>query len=1212
MDPFYLKKIDIFGFKSFSDKTEVLFNKGVTCIVGPNGCGKSNIADAIRWVLGERSPKHLRGSQMSDVIFAGTEIRKPLSMAEVDLTFDNQSRWLPIDYNEVTISRRLYRTGEGEYLINKTRCRYRDILALLADTGLGVGSYSMIEQGRVDYILNADPEDRRGLIEEAAGVAKYRAQKEETIRKLAHTEENSIRLKDIVQEVERNIKYAERQAKRAERYRSQLEELRRMDITKAFMDMAHITEDRQAVSADLSTLKAQIIAAEERQLTERSRREELELAIAKLESSIRGELDRRAVLRGNHEHLRGQIVSLKNRLEEFDSETRRTEEELRELDVQSAKLKQQREEAIAQASTDDDVQAEIRVQKAYEEKKTELNQEKAALEGRRSEIDRAREEIFDAADRLLKTKNELQRLETDLDHDMKSRERFSDALTRREKELDDVRNELAIIEKHENDAGGHEHQMLDEFEARRGRNKEIETQSRLLTGDLEKLQNRLSELKAHASAVKGLAKKGLLSWPVASAVWNDQSEFFKPFEKLTEVVAEVIHPKKGYEHLYRLALGKFADAVFMKDSDAADRLMESLAQEKLGEAFVLLADQSAAPFFQKDGLAGHPLILGPAIDFVECAPEHRKLAEIILTGTYFAVSWTGSNRRQLRALALRARLITQDGIILGPGGRIHGSFSQTTDDSYRFTDLAAWKNLQADIETQQTKIDSIKSNLDALRHELVELESWFHESDGDIRSARVATESAGKVKTQLLRELKRIEDEIRLIQNDVAETYRNEEVARARTNPLKQELGGFEKAEETHKKRLSELTIDLDRLEREKDRIARESTMLAAELDHIRSHGAEGAVSYASIQNHIDRTESEKELKVKLLQDIAAKKSTASESIRKSEEELARQSNEEEMCVNALNRLELNIQELKEAHRNSAASIEVLHRGLASLKDGEHEKTLAHSELAHRAQTIHHQIYQVHKVKLDELHSTEFPPPSSDEMPDFEERYSELKRNVESMGAVNLLAVEEYEELKTRYDFLAAQQKDLEMSRESLLEAVRKINRTTRKLFHDTFLQVQSYFEQYYRILFRGGHGELILMDESNPLESGIDIHVRPPGKKLQHVSLLSGGEKAMTAIALLFALFKVKPSPFCVLDEVDAPLDEANIDRFLDVLREFLSGTQFLIITHNRRTITSGDTLYGVTMEESGVSKIVSVRMMGDEKKSVAESRDVATQVAS
>lgn len=1044
-----LKKLELFGFKSFADKTEIIFDQGVTCVVGPNGCGKSNISDAIRWVLGERSAKLLRGSKMEDVIFNGTDFRKPLAMAEVSLTIDNTDRGLPIDYHEVTLARRLYRSGDSEYLINKSICRLKDIQDLILDTGIGSSSYSMIEQGRIDYILNADADERRFLIEEAAGISKYKVKKEEAIRKLERTEENRLRLNDIVHEVHKNIQHAERQAKKAERYREELEKLKRLEITKAFLDVEKITAERVGLQEEqgsrqqeLQTLDAQLqetkqnwewVSGTLKEILERYRQAESERygVQSKMEQSqqqLKFNQEKRAEIANRQGQIEQETSELKDRIEKSKQDIQLKQDEINSIHGNR--------EAAAQE---------------LETARLHLREIEEKFSAMKTEMDTLKAEAFQAAAETSKIRNESHRLSAFI--------------------------ESARQQKIKQDAGA---RRLQE-EAGGWQNRKSSCES-----DLQKLKEKIQQASA-----------GRDSWDAKLHTSQEQIQSLKHAEEQTQ---RLLHEKE-------------AQLQFLQE-------MESILRKK------------------------------------ETGPR---------TSDPLKAEWV-KNLREI--------------FTIRPGSE---------------------QALDALIDTLGREIAGIQHKLSQSRHAIEHADrqhlEWTRQQEEvqtQFMQARAQHESLESLQQGTQERIVSFERELELVFFETKELLQQEQEAGEQKAALEQKLAREEEKERRLRSQQETLMSQMNRLDQEKSSALEKFAEHKAHVSNLQEHHKLLEESLKIMREHEERN-------VQRLQDLG--------------HEFILLGQRQEQLVADDAQLEKDLNHLQALRRKTDVSIELIHQekiktdsSHASLQttlqelvpkqqqiqSSLHQFEMKFMDLNYQEKNISDRLLQLYRIPLSNLNAEDF----LEEKTEAELLLSQidaLKQKVESLGTVNLLAIEEYEELKQRYEFLMAQQKDLEDAKEQLLETIRKINRTTKSLFEETFTHVQKTFQEYYQTLFRGGHAQLVLVDETNPLESGIDIVVQPPGKKPQHISLLSGGEKALTAIALLFALFKIKPSPFCVLDEVDAPLDEANVERFLTVLHSFLKVSQFIIVTHNRKTIAMGDVLYGVTMQEAGVSKLVSVKMNKD-----------------
>ncbi len=1183
-----LKKLQLLGFKSFADKTDIFFDSGITCIVGPNGCGKSNVSDAIRWVLGERSAKILRGSAMEDVIFNGTEVRKPLAFAEVSLTIDNADRGIPIEYNEVTIARRLYRTGESEYLINKTVCRLKDIHDLILDAGIGSSTYSMIEQGRIDYILKADPEERRFLIEEAAGIAKYKAKKDESIRKLERTEENLKRLNDIVYEVQKNIQYAERQAKRAEKYKVELERLKGLEIRRAFHMNDHIGSQKAALDTKARTQKDELarletILVESRALLERQ------------EGELKGILDR-------FQQKESERYGILSRIDTNDQKTQFLRDKKLEIVQQRGQVLQEQDQLRQSVESGHQKKSELsnlliaqeseltQCQAQLVQAQENLRHHDALLASVKGEMEQLRQGFFEAAQATTRVRNEYQ-------HYKSLRENLDQQRKREESETSRVAAEIASWDQRLKDSVRTIEEKASGFQTLEQRLATAETriseQSRSHAAQEDRIQQLRLSIKEKESRLRVLTE---VDEHQESSFLSFLSESDAEQQGLLRDLKTVLRIAEGKEWALDIALGHFVRSVIVQDAPTARALAEKLKARRSFTTGILLqnflANTALAPeretLYRESGFEPIASSLTPAEGWGEMVMK-------ILGNVYITAEFPLARIEDYLRDDSRVFLISQDGFLMTPDKRLF-FWNNTNRTEFVFSRSGEVARIRQDLEHLQTELSSAEGLLESMANE----QRVFL---GEAESLRVQ-------KTSLMIERETIETEKKNIEERLAGFQREMDLTQTELQDMLRE------AQEMFGKEL-QLESDLRQTESEEARLQglqgqkesdlqkhladRENVLLEVQQIRARTEQHQQGIQHLHesmhlIEQHIIQDNDRLAFLDEGLLRFAAKEVELGQE----ESQCASLSREYQQQLRTVDvDLELLRQEKTSKESDLAERHQAIDAALAGQKqiqDGEHQISMQIMDLDYQLKNVGERLLQRYRLNFSELDPQAYPY-QPEELRNIDEEIAQLQTKVDSLGTVNLLAIEEYQELKQRYDFLIAQQKDLEEARDSLMEAIRKINRTTKQLFEDTFGQVQTMFREYYQILFRGGDAKLTLIDEEHPLESGIDIVVRPPGKKLQNMSLLSGGEKALTAVALLFALFRIRPSPFCLLDEVDAPLDEANIDRFLMVLHSFIETTQFLIITHNRKTIAMGDSLYGVTMEEPGVSKIVSVKVRsGDE----------------
>ncbi len=1197
-----LKKLELFGFKSFADRTEVLFDEGVTCVVGPNGCGKSNISDAIRWVLGERSAKLLRGSKMEDVIFNGTDFRKPVALAEVSLTIDNTDRGLPIDYQEVTLTRRLYRSGESEYLINRTACRLKDIQDLILDTGIGSSAYSMIEQGRIDYILNADAQERRFLIEEAAGISKFKVKKEEAIRKLERTEENLLRLNDIIQEVFKNIQYAERQAKRAEKYKVQFEELKKLQIQKAYYELACLAREKAVCDEQFREVSAKRDQFESLQ-TENQQR--LETLASELE-----EINRR------FSQEEQQFFGLKLRLDQNDQQlrfnqekrvelaTRRGESQLEESQIKE-RLQKSRLEIETRRKDFEGFEREKQtvLEKAQSSEST-LNRVEQELEAAKQEREKGKHELFQVVSETLNLKNQYHRLAAWIETSEEQKKRLSVNRQRfnSEKELWQTKGQgyvqqLGLLE--QKIASLKERIKEQEVNAA-----EWHAKISGLAAQREKTEDALRETEIRLQMLKEMdaAQKKEQAGSIFEALGLEKD--------LLRSLREVVTVQKGYELALESALGVLAQAWIVENFETLEKIIPELARQK-GTGLSLLIREMAAK-----GENPWPKER-PALGQIECAlaevvsfdPSYASLLSPFLDNFYVLRDLHPFELRQIAACLPASQFVTKQGVCLNTLGAMTFSKAEGPELGVFQRD-----NEIRELEQAAARLTEEKGRLgheeEALRNQLSEWETVLQRAKGEYLDFKISKEAQESLRTGLDDRLSSYNQELTLLHHEFEEIEEQSKKAYDQKQSLEQDLNGWSEREKGIQEYQESLFRLIEKLECDRNQALKEVTEFKTRFEHVEERERLLRAALDLLLEHEERDRTRLEYLVSELVRIVEKE----EALRQSDEVLNQRQGE---VRDQMRKVEVSLELIRQEKKQQEESLLIAEQALEENRENLqklqalfHQIEMRTLDLGYQEKGVVEKLEQAYHVRFSELNPEDF---KSGEQPkeEVELLIAKLRERVESLGTVNLLAIEEYDELKKRYDFLITQQKDMQDAREFLLEAIRKINRTTKTLFEETFANVQKMFQEYYQLLFRGGEARLVLIDETHPLESGIDIVVRPPGKKPQPITLLSGGEKALTAIALLFALFKIKPSPFCVLDEVDAPLDEANIDRFLTVLRTFLHHSQFIIVTHSRKTIAMGDSLYGVTMEEAGVSKLVSVKVHQEEVTSLkSEGEGDQTQI--
>jgi chromosome segregation protein len=1164
------------------------FESDITGVVGPNGCGKSNVVDAIRWAMGEQSAKNLRGSAMEDVIFAGSESYGPLGMAEVILTFENNGD-APAAYQqyaEISIGRRLFRNGESEYFINKTNCRLMDVIDFFLGTGVGTKAYSIVEQGRVGQIVSAKPEDRRLILEEAAGITKYKAKKRAALRKMEATEQNLVRVRDILGELDKRMGSLERQAKKAERYKKQRAEMREIDLwvgshryldlvaqeKRALREEAELGEKYAAAEADLAALE-QTVEAQREELAARER------AIFDVERQAQ-EVTNLLKLNESHlEFLGKEAAAISLRREESSAEMTRIEGQLSLLDAEDAELAQAAADGEAQQqSMADDLAHRERTRAAYSEERdraaarleaaraqaAELRSRLEAARVARSALERRRVELEARQAKVRAERDELVRQLHTMEGSLaSSRDALSETL-----EL-----KLALEEKRET--------VLQELSGSRERAVELEAALLALRtelGDKRSRQRSLQEieerLEGYADGVRAVMKRRAQNGPGSETA-------------VLGLVADVLSAPADLEPAVEAALGDRLQSVIVADHEAALEASDYLKRESLGRSSFLpltlkKLEHGKMPDADRDGVLGH------LRDLVTCDGAYAPIADYLL-GDTTVVESLEKGLQIWRENGHRSRLVTKSGEVLDPWGAVTGGSRQG----------AGWGHLQKKREIKELGVEiadltraygETEADLGAVKQRIVSLQAQLDLVRQDAHSKELTIAQGQKDVDRAEADLKRISARLEVLAHDEREM----------------EEAGVLLASETSQAalRAEEDTALLADVEARLPELA-DAALAARELvEGVQAEVTELKVRVASLGEKVDSLRRGRERNARARLEAAERQEKLRAGLDAGVVEMEKLAAKSEEARAEMSRLGVESAALSERIAEMRAAFDVERGGLlereAGLK-GMRDAALALREAMHEARQrgaesglgVNHLLQQILDKHGEDLrhHLLDY---HGREIPEERvlKRLAELRQSLERIGDVNLTAIEEFEEVRTRHGFLSAQEQDLAQSLEDLRKAIAKINRTSRERFSETFAKVNEKFQEIFPRLFRGGRAHLELTDSEDLLEAGVEIVAQPPGKKLQQVTLLSGGEKALTAVALIFSIFLVKPSPFCMLDEVDAPLDDANIGQFNEIVKHMSKHSQFILITHNSRTMEIAERLYGVTMEEPGVSKLVSVDM--------------------
>lgn len=1186
-----LKKIEISGFKSFLDRTKLVFQPGITAIVGPNGCGKSNVVDAVLWVMGEQSAKSLRGGAMEDVIFSGTMDREQVGMAEVSLMLDNSSGTAPAQYSsfaEIQVTRRLYRTGESEYMINKAPCRLRDILELFMDTGVGAKAYSIIKQGQIDRITSAKPEELRGFIEEAAGIAKYKARKKAAERKMQATGENLVRLEDILREIERQLDSLNRQARKAEKYKSCKEELTGHDLALAQHRLAELkteleqreTRLRQAKDRD-GSLANEIEAREGRIEAGRAGLLELEKEINDLSRKHFAAHSNAQEAESRMEIISRQIQNVYDLRSRAESEIMSVTEQIDKIEGELLEMEGSRRAITLEvASSDADLQVRARelaetrermetIRHGHEDAMSQHAALEASIAAIRQTLIERREQLNDFENRL----NEKKIAKTLLIEESEQIKQLSFDFTKSLDDLIKAKSDLQIQLSRET---GRLESLKYHFDE-----KELLLDN--LKSEFNKRLSRFDSLRELESNLEGYQAG------VRSIMLEKENR-----EGIIGLVADVMTTSPRYEKALEAVLGDRVQNIIVRSHEEGVEAIDYLKTQATGRGtFIPIEisprEQAPLPEVYADRIVGN------LIDLVEVQPEYARIVQYLI-GDVVVASDIKTAIEIWRSNGHQKTLVTLDGEVVDPLGVLSGGAS---------IGVGIIKK-RREIRELEKEVELLRGQVEFVSEECATLESKISETEKNIEEAKNVCH---KRDMEILHHEKEIE-----------KYHNNSERIRRSLKELSEEEESLVREAERCARRIQELNESLTgkqaRLTDLLDVIMKGSETLKVFEEEISSREetlTNLKIDYATSREKLDATEhrivdasSRRDYSIENRRKKMAEIAHGAETVRKLETDIEDHRAVLSQAHGTRMELEENLNGMRDSHQRLFAgqsqqeeSLKEMRRELESIRLSLNELYVSCNECSMKIEHLTADIDDKYAVDILERGAKLIE--GEAQVAEMMERRNHLRERIDRMGEVNLTAIKEYEDLKQRFDFLSGQKEDLVKSIDDLQSVIKKINKTSRTRFAETFQAVNENFKKLCPKIFGGGKASLILEETQDILEAGIEIEAQPPGKKLQKMTLLSGGEKALTAVALIFSLFLVKPSPFCIMDEVDSPLDDVNIDRFNDIVRDLSRTSQFIVITHNKRTMELADILYGVTMEQRGISKLVSVRLSDMDGKEAA-----------
>ena len=1179
----YLKRLELQGFKSFADKTVLELMPGITTVIGPNGSGKSNISDAIRWVLGEQSMKSLRGTKSLDIIFAGTQNRKSLGFAEASLVFDNSDGALPIEYTEVTVTRKIYRSGETGYYINKVPCRLKDVLELFMDTGIGKDGYSIIGQGKIDEILSNKSEDRRHIFEEAAGIVKYRTRKQESEKKLEHTKLNLLRINDILTEIEGNLEPLQMQADKAKKYLNLREELKNIEIGLFVYNIEKYKQDLEKVVQDIDVMQSQCNDEEGRLERVKILKEELKSSIDEITETIENMSNIGFESQKQIEQLNSDINVAKTRIANNNENNDRY---LKEIEEQNAKIKELKDEIEQKEAKKDNLkQNKEKFEKELNEKQAELDKLTEKLSSKELEIEGYKHTVEENTDKKYELQSEINAQNINYQNFEKRQAQIKQEMQSTISELDgtrlnkeDIAKQFNEIENKKNKAQNSLNEVAKQREEANQKIKSFESNINILSSEMRIKESRLKFLIETEKEKEGYIKS-------VKSLLKDCENIKELGKGMNGVLANIIEVPDDLQTAIEMCLGASLQNIVTETETDAKRLVEHLRKNNLGRASFLPI--SSVRGKKLDKIKGNESgVIGIASDLVK---YNKKYEQIILNllGRTVIVDNMDTAIKVAKQNGYTFRIVTTEGDLINPSGAITGG----------------------SVAKKTVNILGRGKEIEKLEKEIKNLKQKIEKLENDKQNYEESIEGILELSANLEKELQEIDITYATEKQKVISINENIEKLEKRLNRLKQEQANLEKQKEEAVSTKGDLQVEINKIVEQNEELSKIITEFAElnkddqkyiddlnfDITNLKISVSSFDESEASIQEIQERINQELENAHTSIEN----KNTQIEQIKKDNEEL------EKSIQETLQKIE----EVKESVNSSSSKIEELKKERAQKSE---KLSKQEDEITAKFKVIEDLKGQlvkldVKKTKIEEdingiinkmWEEYELTPNNAEQYQKPENvaltqrRVNSLRTEIRELGSVNVDSIEEYKNLKDRYDFMSEQRLDLENTMSKLRKVISDMTQIMKEQFKEKFKVINKNFGEVFAELFGGGKAELTLEDEENILECGIDITVQPPGKKLQNMMLLSGGEKAFTAIALLFAILKINPAPFCVLDEIEAALDDVNVFRYADYLKKFTDHTQFLVITHRKGTMEVADTVYGVTMEESGISKLLSMKL--------------------
>ena len=1179
----YLKRLELQGFKSFADKTILEFMPGITSVIGPNGSGKSNISDAIRWVLGEQSMKSLRGSKSLDIIFAGTQNRKSLGFAEASLVFDNSDGALPIEYTEVTVTRKIYRSGETGYYINKVPCRLKDVLELFMDTGIGKDGYSIIGQGKIDEILSNKSEDRRHIFEEAAGIVKYRVRKAESEKKLEHTKLNLLRINDILSEIETNIEPLKVQSEKAKKYLNLREELKNIEIGLFLYNIEKYKKELEDIVNDEEIYKTQCNDEEGRLERIKALKEELKSEIDNITESIEEMSNLGFESKKEIEMLNSDINVSKTRIENNKQNKERFEKEIEELDSRIKELedeKKQKEEKKENLKNNKE-----KFVKELAEKEKELAEITKKLSSKELEIEEHKKKVEENTDKKYELQADISEQDINYQNYEKRQKQIKNEITGNISELDSARLRKEEISGDFYEIESKRNKILTDLENVNKQKqeadrkiKDFESKINMLSGEKRIKESKLKFLIETEKEKEGYIKS-------VKALLKD-CETIKDLGKgMNGVLANIIEVPEQYQTAIEMCLGSSLQNVVTENEEDAKRLIEHLRKHNLGRASFLPITSVRGKKLEKIKGKNNGII-GIASDLIKYS---RKYENIILNllGRTVIVQDMETAIRVAKDNRYSFRIITLEGDVINPSGAITGGSvaKKTVNILGRKSEIEKLQKEIKKLEQQIQKLEKDKEDYENSIEDVIEEASLFEKELQEIEinyatgkeKIRAIEENINRVETRL----NKLKEESKKLDNQKVESEEKKKELQEKitlineeNDKLKKIITEFAELNKDNQKYVDDLNFDITNLK-----------ISVSSFDESESSIEE---IQERINSEIDSTNKSIKNKKIQIEQIGQDNFNLEKSIEEINEKINKIKEEVKNSGSKIEELKEKRTEKNEKLAQKEEEINSKFKVIEDLKSQIVKIDVKKTKLEESVNEIMDKMWEEYELTPNNV--VDYKKPDNVQLT--QKKVKDLRNQIRELGSVNIDSIEEYKNLKDRYDFMCEQRVDLESTMSKLRKIISDMTNIMKEQFKEKFQMINKNFAEVFKELFGGGNASLKLEDKDNILECGIEITVQPPGKKLQNMMLLSGGEKAFTAIALLFAILKINPAPFCVLDEIEAALDDVNVYRYAEYLKKFAKNTQFLVITHRKGTMEAADTVYGITMEENGISKLLSMKL--------------------